>query len=134
MIDAVDVEFPGAVVGEGALDGDAIADFPAEAVQGSLADNGALAVFQKGLPLIFGNHQFGDNLALVFGVDHELGEKILLVLIHAAEPVVVGDRLHAGNAQDFVAIGKWNGLMMEMRLMTIKRSGAGQFGRGQRLR
>ena len=71
-------------------------------------NNGAFAVFQKGLPLIFGDHQFRENLALVFGVDHELREKILVVLIHAAEPVIVGDRLHSGNAQDFVAIGKWN--------------------------
>ena len=49
-------------------------------------------------------------MALVFRVNHELREKVLFVLIDAAEPVVVGHALNARNARDFVAIRERYGL------------------------
>ena len=67
-------------------------------------DDRALAVFYEVLPLVIGNDQFGDHLALIFGVDHELREEVLFVLIDAAEPIVVGYRLDPGNARNLVAV------------------------------
>ena len=58
----------------------------------SCADDRALAVLQEVSPLVVGNDEFRKNLALVFGIDDELREEIFLVLIDAAEPVIVGDR------------------------------------------
>ncbi len=70
------------------------------------ARDGALAVLQKSIPLIVGNDQFRKDLALIFRVDHELGEEVFFFNIGPAKPVVVGDDLDAGNAEDLVAIGK----------------------------
>ena len=57
------------------------------------------------LPLIVGDNEFGKYLALVFNINGELGEEILLILVDAAEPIVMGDGFHAGDAKDLVAIG-----------------------------
>ncbi len=43
---------------------------------------------------------------MILNVDHKLGEEVFLILIDTTEPVVVRDGLHAGHAQDFVAIRK----------------------------
>ena len=83
----------------GGLDGDAVADLPAKTLGRARAHNRALAVFEEGIPLVVGNDQLGEYLALVFRVDHELREEVLFVLIDAAEPVVVGHALNARNAQ-----------------------------------
>jgi hypothetical protein len=60
--------------------------------------------------LVVRNLHFRHNLALIFGIYDELREKILLVLINAAEPIVVSNRFDALNAQYFVAIGERNGV------------------------
>ncbi len=73
-------------------------------------DDGALAILQKGFHWSSGTISSGIHLALVFGIDHELGKEILFVLVDAAEPIVVGDVFHAGNAQNLVAIRERNGL------------------------
>ncbi len=92
VIDAVKIELPGARAAiNGRFDGDAVADFPAKALGGVRAGDGALAVLDEVLPLVIGNDQLGDDLALIFHVDHELREEVLFVLIDAAEPIVVGD-------------------------------------------
>ena len=71
------------------LDGDAVANLPAESLGRARADDRALAVLQEGVPLVVGNDQLREYLALVFRVDHELGKEVLFVLVDAAEPVVV---------------------------------------------
>ena len=107
VIDAVESEVPdlrGAE--ESVLDGYAIADFPAEALGGLCAGDGAGAILDEVGPLIVGDGEFGENGALIFDVDGELRKEILLFLIDAAEPVVVGDGFYAGDAEHFVAIGE----------------------------
>ncbi len=110
MIDAVNIELPGIIAVERVLDGDAVAHFPAETFGRASAHDGPLAILKKSVPLVVGNQQLGIYLALVFRVDGELREKVLLVLINPAEPVVMGHALHAGNAQDLVTIGEGYGL------------------------
>ena len=95
MIDAVEIELPGAAAINRRLDGDAVANLPAKTLGRARARNRALAVLEKGVPLVVGNKQFGEHLALGFRVNHELREEVLLVLIDAAEPVVVSHALHA---------------------------------------
>src|SRR5262249_4850166 len=105
VVDAVEREFP-VVAGaeEGILDRDAVADFPAETLCRFCSGDRAGAIFYKIVPLIIRNAELGKNLALIFDVDRELREEILLVLVDAAEPVVVRERFYAGNAQDLVLI------------------------------
>src|SRR5208282_3101358 len=55
-----------------------------------------------------GNDELRENLPLVFRVDHELREKVLGILIYAAEPVVVRDVLYARNTQDLVPVRQRN--------------------------
>src|SRR5258708_30014469 len=81
-----------------------------EAASESRSDDSALAVLNKIVPLVVRNLHFRHNLALIFGIYDELREKILLVLINAAEPIVVSYRFDALNAQYFVAIGERNGV------------------------
>jgi hypothetical protein len=77
---------------------------------GFRSGDGALTIFHEIGPLIVRDLEFRKDLALIFDVDGELREEILFVLIDAAEPVVVGDGFHAGDAHDFIAIGKWQRL------------------------
>src|ERR1035441_502750 len=111
VIDAVQDELPsaGSTIAD-ILDGDAVADFPTETFGGFRAGDGALAVLYEVLPLVIGNNQLGNDLALIFDVDHVLREKVFFFLIYAAEPIVVGDRLDSGNALNFVAVGERQGL------------------------
>ena len=103
-VDAAHVELP--VAGEDrALDRDAVADLPAEAVGGGLAHHGALLVGQEGLPLVVGDQELAVHVPVRLGVDRELREEVLLVLVHAAEPVGAGRLLDARHAQDAVAVG-----------------------------
>src|SRR5208283_1959808 len=98
MINAVDNELPGSAAIDCGLDGDAVTNLPAKALGRAGAHDCPLAVLEKGVPLVIRHDQFGDYLALVFRVDHELREEVLLVLVDAAEPVVMGHRLNARNA------------------------------------
>src|ERR1035441_6367891 len=86
VIDAVQVEFPGT---RGAitdvLDGDAVPDFPAEALSGFSAGDGALPVFYKVLPLVIGDNQFGEHLPLIFNVDHVLRKEVSRSEEHTSE-------------------------------------------------
>src|SRR5262249_16645698 len=106
VIDAGNIEFPSAGAEDGGAKGNAIADFPMEAFGGASADNGALAIFHEVGPLVIRNDQFGKDLALALRIDDELRKEILLFLVDGAEPVVVRDDFHTGNARDLVAIGK----------------------------
>ncbi len=105
MIDAVEIELPRAAAVESSLDRDAIANFPMEACGRAGARDGALAVFQEIVPLLVRYHKLSHHLALIFGVDDKLWKEVLFILIDTAEPVIVGDRLDAGNGKDFVAVG-----------------------------
>jgi len=60
--------------------------------------------------LIIGNAHFGHDLPLIFNINDELREEVLFILINAAEPIVVRDRLDAGDLKNFVAIRERNGL------------------------
>ncbi len=111
VIDTINIEFPrsaGAVAD--VLDGDAVANFPAEALCGSGSHDRAFTVCHEFLPLVIGNDQFGHNLALIFRVYHELWEEVFLILIDAAEPVVVGDGFDSWDAQDLITVRKGNRL------------------------
>jgi len=106
VIDAVESEFPGVAGAEQrVLDGDTVTDFPAETLGCFCSGDGSGAIFDEIVPLIVGNAEFGKNLALIFDVNGELREEILLMLVDAAESVVVGEGLDARNAQDLVLVG-----------------------------
>src|ERR1019366_9855492 len=105
------VELPGAgsAIAD-ILDGDPVTDFPAKTFGGFRAGDGALAILSEVLPLVIGNNQLGNDLALIFDVDHVLREEVFFFLIYAAEPIVVGDRPDSGNALNFIAVGERQGL------------------------
>src|SRR6202007_622096 len=105
VINAVNIKFPcaaGAIAH--VLDRHAVANFPTEALRGSGSYDRAFAVGHEFLPLVIRHHQFVHHLALIFRVNHELREEVLLVLIDAAKPVIVRDGLHSRNAQDLIAV------------------------------
>ena len=106
VINTHDIEFPIPATVHGGFDGDAIADLPVNLGDGGGADNGALPVLQEVIPLIVGNDEFREHLALSLRIDDELRKEILFFLVDAAEPVVVGHIIDAGNSEYFVAIGK----------------------------
>src|SRR5262249_36901889 len=108
VINAVNVEFPASAAVERGLDRNAVANLPVKALRRLRSNNGPLAILQEICPLVLGNDQLGKNLPLVFRIDDELRKEVSFVLVDTAEPVVVSDRLHALNAQNLVAIGKWN--------------------------
>src|SRR5882724_5949286 len=111
VIDAIEIEIPSAVSAvKRVLDGDAVANLPAETLCGARADNRSLAVLDEILPLIFGHDELAHHLTVVFDVNGELREEIFLFDVHAAKPVVVGDGLHARDGQDFVPVGDGHGL------------------------
>src|SRR5262249_2814568 len=111
MIDPVNDELPGAVGAvDRRLDGDAVANLPAKAFGGTGTSNRALAVLEEIIPLVIRNNKLRENLALILGVDRELREKVFLILIDAAKPVVVGHGLNTRNARNLVAIRKRNRL------------------------
>src|SRR5258708_170814 len=81
-----------------------------EAASEARSDDSALAVLHKIVPLVVRDLHFRHNLALIFWINDELREEILLVLINAAKPIVVSNSFDALNAQYFVAIGERNGV------------------------
>src|SRR5712664_238415 len=111
VINAIEIEIPSAVGAiERVLDRDSIANLPAEALRDLRADNRSLAVLDEILPLIFGDDELAHHLAVVFDVNGKLREEILLLDVHAAQPVVVGDGLHARDRQDLVPVCDGHGL------------------------
>src|SRR6266446_31968 len=98
VINAIEIEIPIAVGAvKRVLDGDAVANLPAKTLCGSRANNRSLAVLDEVLPLVLGHDEFAHHLTVVFDVDGKLRKEIFLFDVHAAEPVVVGDGLHARN-------------------------------------
>src|SRR5882724_6455090 len=108
VIDPHKVELPRATAVKCSFDGNPVTYFPAESLRCARTGDRALTIFQKRIPLVVRNHQFWNDLALVFRIDHELREKVLFILIDSAKPVVVCYVLHARDAQNLVAIGKRN--------------------------
>src|SRR6266404_7200332 len=108
VIDAHKVELPCATAVKRSFDGNPVTYFPAESLRCACTGNRTLTIFQKRTPLVVRNHQFWNDLALVFRIDHELREKVLFILIDPAKPVIVCYVLHARDAQNLVAIGKRN--------------------------
>src|SRR5690348_3468362 len=108
MINAVDIELPTLIAKavKRGLDGDAVANLPAETLHRGGTDNCPLAILQKRAPLIVWNLEFRKNLALVLRIDNELREEILWILIYAAKPVIERNVLHAVNTQDLIAVRK----------------------------
>src|SRR5438093_13616306 len=92
VIDAVEVELPRATRAiNSRRDRDAIANLPAEALGCGSARDRALAVLEEVRPLDVGDHQLGNDLALILGANHDLRKKNILVLIGASTPGVVRD-------------------------------------------
>src|SRR5262249_7103853 len=104
-IDAADVELPAARE-DRALDRDAIAELPLEALDERLAPAGAALAGEEALPLVLGHHELRIHPAILLALDGELREEVALALVHPAEPVREGHRGHAGDARDPVAIGE----------------------------
>src|SRR6185437_6744184 len=103
VVDAIEIELPHATE-KSSFDGNAVANFPAEALGRGRAGNCALAVFHKVLPLLFWDIEFRIDPALVIHVNGKLRKEILFVLINAAKPVGIRDLLDAGNSLDLVRI------------------------------
>src|SRR6266849_103897 len=128
VIDAIEIEIPGAVRAvKRVLDGDAIANLPAEALRDLRADNRSLAVFHEILPLIFGHDELTHHLAVVFDVNGKLREEIFLIDVHAAKPIVVGDGLDPLDGQDCVAVCDGYGLNQPDPVGNYQTVGAGNF-------
>jgi len=105
VINAIEIELRRAAAVQRCLDGDAIADFPMEALGRASARNSALAVFQEIVPLVVRYHKLSHHLALIFRVDDKLWKEVLFLLIDTAEPVIVRDGFDSGNGKDFVSVG-----------------------------
>src|SRR6266404_1554073 len=128
VIDAVEIEIPSAVRAvKRVLDGDAIANLPAEALCDLRADNRSLAILDEILPLIFGDDELAHHLAVVFNVNGKLREEIFLVDIYTAKPIVVGDGLNARDGQDFVAVRDGHGLNQPDAVGNDQTVGTGNF-------
>src|SRR5215468_3010807 len=126
VIHTINVELPGTP--HGRLDGNAVADFPMEALHRSRADNGAFTVLQKRVPLVVWDDELGYNLPLILRIDDELREEVLLVDVGTAEPVVVRDSLDSRNAEDFVAVGKRDRIDDGSAVNDDEAIGAGEIG------
>src|SRR6266849_1389498 len=128
VINTIEIEIPSAVRAiKRILDGDAIANLPAEALRDLCADNRSLAILDEILPLIFGDDELAHHLAVVFDVNGKLREEIFLVDIYTAKPIVVGDGLNALDGQDFVAVRDGHGLNQPDSVGNDQTVGAGNF-------
>src|ERR1700733_3184285 len=101
MINAIEDKFPsfGRSI-QCILNRDPITHFPSKTFCEASPRYGSLAIFHKVIPLVVGDTHLGHNLTLIFRVNDELREKILLVLINPAKPVVMGNSLDALDLQN----------------------------------
>src|SRR5262249_18457132 len=90
---------------ERGFNGDAVSHFPVKTFGEFGPGNATLTILRKLIPLIVGNLKFRVYLTVIFHVDYKLGKEILLILVDAAEPVIVSDSLDARNSRDFVVVG-----------------------------
>src|ERR1700730_522196 len=109
------------------LNRDPIADFPSEALCQTSPRDGSLAIFHKCIPFIIGYAHLGHNQALIFRVNDELREKVLFVLINAAEPVVMSDSFDALDLQNLVAVRKRNHIDQSRAINHHQAISPGQF-------
>ncbi len=86
-------------------DGQLLADFPAVAVDQSLAGDRPRARLDEGLALRRRDLELAVHVQVAGGVDGEDGERVALVLVLGAEPVGVGDAHHARHAFDPRRVG-----------------------------
>ena len=93
VVDADQVELPGRAAAlrlpDRRLDGDAVADLPAEALGHVLAGDGALAIGEPRLHLLGRELELLVDLHERLGFDRDLREEVLRILVDAAEPAVV---------------------------------------------
>ncbi len=109
FVDRLEVELPGS--GEGrALDGDAVADLPAESLGEGRSRHAPRPVGQERLPLLLGDLELRVDGPVGVGVDRELGEEVLLVLVDPAEPRGEGHVRDPGDPLDAVAVRQGQGL------------------------
>ena len=76
---------------DGALEGDVLAQPPAEQVEQPAADDRGGALAEEGLLLVLRQDDLGVDLEVRLRVHRELGEEALVVPVLAAEPVGPGD-------------------------------------------
>ena len=98
IVDAIDVEFPGGVIGpskDRGLERNAIADLPPIFLRRVDADDGARAIGEPCLLLIVRQIELRVHSQPALGVDRHVGKLVLRFLVVAAEPVRVRDVLDA---------------------------------------
>ena len=71
-----------------------------------VADDAAGAVLEEGLALVRRELHLGVHAQVALGIDRELPEEVLGILVDAAEPVGPGDVLHVRRALDDLGVGR----------------------------
>jgi hypothetical protein len=94
----------GAVGRNTGLQHDPIADAPPVFLGEAVADDTAGAIGEERLLLVRRQQDLRIHPQVALGIDGELPEEILRILVDAAEPVRPGDVLHAGRAADDLAV------------------------------
>ena len=102
--DAGEVEGPDlpavAVRIDGRSQGDLVADLPSVQIRERPSGDRPGTHLDEGLALRLGQNQLRIHVEIAFGLDREVREEVLRVLIDAPEPARVGHRLHAGRRLD----------------------------------
>src|SRR4029079_13027657 len=86
------------------LQHDAVADLPAETPGQAVADDAPGSIVEKGLLLVGREDDLRIHPQVTLGLNGELGEEILRVLVDAAKPVGPGQVLDAGRTTDAVGV------------------------------
>jgi hypothetical protein len=106
-VDAPDVELPGvAAEVAGGLQGDAVADLPAEPRGELAADHHSLPVRLELLPFVGVHHELRVHGEPRVGVDRELRKEVLRLLVDPPEPGGVRHFLHAVDPLDARVVGQ----------------------------
>src|ERR1043165_1897304 len=87
-----------------AMEGDAVADFPAEALHQVFAGHGALTVAHECGVLGVVELVLGEDVLDLGGIDAEDGEGVAPLLVVAAEPLAFRDVDDAGHLPDFLLV------------------------------
>jgi hypothetical protein len=95
---------------KGAAQGDGVAHAPVEAFGQFAADDGALAVRDKGLALGRCDLNLRVEAEKAVRFHRQVGEKVFLVLVDAAEPVAGDDHIRPGCPADAFLVGIGQGL------------------------